>query len=57
MTYFRQEECKDCEEGKVFKGYNTYMRKNFELVDEEKWGECIECNGTGIIEIEEEDNE
>jgi hypothetical protein len=55
MTYFRQEECKDCEEGKVFKGYNTYMRKNFELVDEEKWGECIECNGTGIIEIEEEE--
>jgi hypothetical protein len=56
MTYFRQEECKDCDEGKIWKVAPRFTR-NMEFEYDEEAHDCIECDGTGIIEIEEEDNE
>jgi len=54
MTYFRQEECKDCDEGKIWKVAPRFTR-NMEFEYDEEAHDCIECDGTGIIEIEEEE--
>jgi hypothetical protein len=55
MTYFRQEECKDCDEGKIYRVIHRFCEQWSDY--EEAAHDCEECGGSGIIEIEEEDNE
>lgn len=55
MIFYREVECECCEEGRIFRGYRTYLNRRMELVDDEEYSDCGECEGTGIITIEEEE--
>lgn len=52
LTFYKTIECEDCEEGKVWKVAPRFTR-NLEFEYDEESHDCIECNGTGFIEIEE----
>jgi len=54
MSYFKEVECPDCEEGKVYRVAPRFTR-NMEFEYDEKSHPCVECEGTGIIEVEEEE--
>lgn len=52
ITFYKQIECKYCDEGKIWKVAPRFTRK-MEFEYDEQSHECMECNGTGVIEIEE----
>ena len=54
MTYFREVECPDCDEGKIWKVAPRFTRQ-MEFVYDEESHPCEECEGTGIKTIEEEE--